>query len=528
MNRVRDDSEAPAPCLQLHLDDAGRLTDASGTRSWSTGAELPSDGPMRNGVFARWSASDERALVETDSLGLQSLFVARTTNRIFVSPSIPTLLASLRAMHEMNPTEAADAVAFDFDAIAAFCIVGFFVGDRTPFAGIRAAPPGWRLESDAAGTRITQFEPNPEITQLDDEALVDELIRRFRTSVERRVANATRPEIVTLTGGKDSRHIAHELARQVGKANVRAVTVERLRRAGDDDTSVAVRVAAGLGIDHQAVPGTAFTLAHEYSKNVATNFNAMDHGWAHPLGAVFQPGDRVWDGLSGDVVIDGTYSSRAQLDAARSGDRVAWSQRLTTIRGGTQRLIHASMGELAPSLDVAAGCELLQAEMAQHLDRPNPVSSFWFWNRTRRAVSVAATGLYGSGVDVVFPFADTDLWSLGMSVPGERMIGQHLQRQMLERDHPDAMILPFANSDFSLRARIARLPNHVRRLGGAFAADGRGVVERARIAGQAASLLARPGRRSECIMYPLNVSRLRAWRRSIERASRGSMARTER
>jgi asparagine synthetase B (glutamine-hydrolysing) len=69
-----------------------------------------------------------RLTVQRDRFGVQPLFWNATPTSVRISPSIDALLAA------GAPAELDDA------AMAVFLRIGFFVGDDTPFAAIRALP----------------------------------------------------------------------------------------------------------------------------------------------------------------------------------------------------------------------------------------------------------------------------------------------------------------------------------------------------------------------------------------------------
>ena len=67
---------------------------------------------------------------------------------------------------------------------------------------------------------------------------------------------------------------------------------------------------------------------------------------------------------------------------------------------------------------------MLRAELAKHADAPNPVASFFFWNRTRREVSLIPYGLLRTIPTVHSPFLDHDLYDLMTSLPLDLCRGQ--------------------------------------------------------------------------------------------------------
>lgn len=76
-------------------------------------------------MFAEWTWDGRRLLVENDRYGLWPLYWFSDRGKVCVA-------ASLRAL-----VRACSLDALDFDALGVFFRLGHFVGDDTPFLGVR-------------------------------------------------------------------------------------------------------------------------------------------------------------------------------------------------------------------------------------------------------------------------------------------------------------------------------------------------------------------------------------------------------
>src|SRR5262249_7604459 len=88
------------------------------------------------GVFARWNWDGSRLTLRNDRYGFFPVFYVATGDGIPVSSSLVELIRRR------------DARRLDLDALNVFHRIGFFIGEDTPLAGVRALPPSAALVWD--------------------------------------------------------------------------------------------------------------------------------------------------------------------------------------------------------------------------------------------------------------------------------------------------------------------------------------------------------------------------------------------
>jgi asparagine synthase (glutamine-hydrolysing) len=386
-----------------------------------------------DGVFAAWTWDGERLTVERDRSGLLPLFYTAGTDAIAVSTSIDALLAS------------GVSAALDDGAIAVFLRAGFFVGDDTPFAAIRALPPGrsWTWTAHE-GVRIADgWTPPAAVTRSRKEA-IDRFSGAFITSMNRRLAAATEPLVVPLTGGHDSRHILLAL-QELRRLPDRCVTATPYPPNAPDDVSIAAMLAATFGIPHDVLPRRTQRLAAEHEKNRITHYCADEHVHLLPLRDYFSehPAD-VFDGLGGDVLsqsqrldqklhrafVDGRFESVA--------DRVLGNAEI--IEPALQHLLTRTA---AHRFDRARALARVAVEAARYADAPNPIAAFFFFTRMRREIALAPYALLDV-CPVWTPFLDRDVVELLMSLPFDLVADRRLHTETLLARYPEFAHLPFA------------------------------------------------------------------------------------
>ena len=414
----------PAPVFIARRSESGFET--SGPSTFRAGRRVGTDG-----IFAEWRWENDRLAIARDRWGVQPLFWSVTPTSVHVSPSIDALLSA------GVPAELDDA------AMAVFLRIGFFVGDDTPFAAIRALPPVTSVAWNADG--ITQHGAwrYPRASELARPQAVERFADCFTAAVDRCLDAASEPIAVPLSGGHDSRHILFAM-HELGRMPDQCVTVHPYPPAAADDVAVARVVAEALGARHVLLPQRTQRIAAEREKNQLTHYCADEHAQFLPLRDYFA--DRrceVFDGLAGDVL-----SQSQRLDAALHADFV---------EGRFDEAAQRILGDLAtiePSLDHLLtrrgaarfsrrlAVSRLATEIARHAGAPNPIAGFFFFSRMRREIALAPYGLLDV-CPVSTPFLDHELVDLLLSLPFALVQDRTLHTETLHRRYPALAHLPF-------------------------------------------------------------------------------------
>jgi hypothetical protein len=129
----------------LTIRQSRGIFDVRGPAGYAAGAIV------KNGPSARWTWDGHILVVENDRHGVFPLFWHASPGTIAVSPSIDALLDS------------GVPATLDDTALAVFLRAGYFAGDDTPFASIRALPPAARLTWDTprANPSVATTTPSP-------------------------------------------------------------------------------------------------------------------------------------------------------------------------------------------------------------------------------------------------------------------------------------------------------------------------------------------------------------------------------
>jgi hypothetical protein len=94
----------------------------------------------------------------------------------------------------------------------------------------------------------------------------------------------------------------------------------------------------------------------------------------------------------------------------------------------------------------------LAREIEPHLDRPNPVASFYFWNRTRREIALAPFSLM-RGLTVHAPYLDRDVVDLLSGLPAALVMDRRLHTEAIAQAYPRMADIPYAMAGAQRRGR---------------------------------------------------------------------------
>lgn len=314
----------------------------------------------------------------------------------------------------------------DYDALAAFIRLGYFVGNTTAFRNIRhAGPEPW----------LTQR------SNISRSSAIDIYGELFRSAVRNRMPDGE--ILLPLSGGRDSRHILYELIEVKKKPST--ITVRQWFPHSNDDTHIARLLARRLGLDHRVVGNSWISIPDELAAHEISDFCSDELAWMLPIRDLIG-GRPTFDGVAGDVLSAGLYLHPGLLDAMDAGD----TKRATDLLFGNESVWRQALSpNLYKKLSRERASEVLCKELAKHLDAPNPVSSFLFWNRTRREIALFGTKILGN---VRMPYLDDAVYDHLTSLPASYFLDNTFHTETINRMFPQFADIPY-DSKGSTRMR---------------------------------------------------------------------------
>jgi asparagine synthase (glutamine-hydrolysing) len=376
-------------------------------------------------IFARWRWDGASLLAETDRYGFYPLHYCIVPDGVMLSPSLTALLAA-GAPPELN-----------YPAIATMLRAAFLPGNDTPFAAIHRLPPGGQLRWDANGVAVQGKFPAPAPRGLSRDQALHAFVAAFRDAMRR--VDTGEPAVVPLSGGRDSRHILLELC-HLGCPPGYCITVDP---KNSNDAEVAQALAQKLGLRHIVLPHF-YDARREPLKNDITNFASLEHGWMLPMIDHFEPGTSViYDGIAGDTLSASSFLDETKLAMFRARDKAAVAN---LVLGDNERFLKNMLSaEMYRKLSREAAAARIEQETEAHLDTPNPVASFYFFNRARRATASAPFGVYLSiAPRIVAPYLDQEVFDLMFPLPPKFMLDRTFHTQAIALAHPQFAGVPYA------------------------------------------------------------------------------------
>lgn len=417
------------PWIRLQRVD-GQVA-ASGTFACTLGHRITLPDGFACGVYAGWQWDGRDLHLDNDRYGLFPLFAWTTADSCTIASDLATLLDL-----------GADR-AFDADGFAAFLRIGFFLDDDTPFAAIRTVPPRATLQWNSSGPQLIGTLPVSARLAISRRDAVDGFIDLFRTAIARRAPEGEFE--LPLSGGRDSRHILLELLRS-GHQPSACITVKHFPPRSNGDVDIARVLSGRVGVGHRVIPQWSDRMAAEKEKNHRTHFCAEEAvQWLALADHLHTTSAQTFDGIAGDVLSQSMYLEPVLLDRLESGD-VGGAASFICSSPTSWLPERAVRGLVSPAMYRAMSFDRARARLeraiAPHVQAPNPVASFYFWNRTRREVGLTPYGLMRDVV-VYAPYLDRDLFDFLTGLPGAMLLDRTLHTEAIARAYPEYADIPY-------------------------------------------------------------------------------------
>jgi len=419
------------PFLQIRFDDQKTFT--VGLTQWVKPL-LPEQTPTTVEVYGAWTWNGTELEASNDRYGICPLFY-RVDAKSF---SIATSLVDLISI-EPNLTT-------DESAMAVFIRLGWMLAEDTPFNEIRALPPAaklrWTPEKFSLTSGFSVIKP-VKIGRDDARSAYSKL---FSLAVSRRL-HAGRSTAVTLSGGRDSRHILLEMCRQKIAPSV-AITLRRYRPLETDDASIAKLLCKSLGIRHQIVNPVRSSAHNETRKNRITHFCTDENHWQMELGdKIGENGVEVsYDGLAGDVLSAGLFFTEERDRAFKQGRLADVARSILSGWAPGDFTVQPLLPEpFCTNLTFDLAVKRLITELERHQNAANPLASFVFWNRTRRGIGMGPLSIFSTLKCLHFPYLDFDVFDFLMSLPSELTADYQFHDETIQLAFPEHAHIPYGS-----------------------------------------------------------------------------------
>ncbi|MBN1688147.1 MAG: hypothetical protein JW893_03530 [Candidatus Omnitrophica bacterium] len=412
----------------FHATFQNGKTITRGISHCNLGHKIPIGTDRIDGIYVDWNWDGQRLEVKNDLYGFYPLYVYHDQNEICISPSIVKLLAE-GAKRDLN-----------WPALGVFMRAGFFIKDDTPFRYIRALPPNAKFLWGNGKLKISGSYTLRDENKLTLSQALDDYIDLFRQAIKRRLPR-NRECFLPLSGGRDSRHILFELLKN-GIRPQSCITVEHYTQGSNEDARIAQLLASTFSLKHILLRQTVPFFNSEYRKNFLTNMCTDEHTHFLIMADILANSNHaIYDGIGGDILTSSRTLSNTILQLFRSRNFRELSNLIfrcdeNLLKWLLRRNIYSKMNR-------ESAIEYLTTELEQHTDVPNPPGSFYFWNRTRREISLSSYALCGFNSLIHMPYIDYDLFNFLAGIPTSLLLNQDFHTRAISRAFPEFDNIPY-------------------------------------------------------------------------------------
>ena len=395
-----------------------------------------------HGSFMEWDIGSQEATIKRDRLGLMPIYYATTEDSLFISGSILDIAKKLKIKN------------IDESAVAAFMRFGSYIGNTTCFHEIKYLRGNEQINVNHSGISITQHQdehPPIKFQGTKDEA-IEIYAELFARAVRKFTAIENIKSGITLSGGRDSRHIFLALAEE--KKPVEAITATQLPPKSSEDATVASLLTEEIGVPHHIVEQPKHYLQNELEKNRIVGFNGGESGWSIPLINTIKQGnyDAMYDGIAGDILSQGLFLTKSRLKLATERNFDALAEDILTTEGYLPQLLTEKAYKRF-SRDKALS--LVRELLREVENNPNPVSAFYFNTPTLRYISQAGTEILGKDRYLFRPYVDPDVYNFLVTLPTEFFIDHTFHTETILKRYPQ-----YAHIRFEIKGNLKGLKTH--------------------------------------------------------------------
>ncbi|MEX2617123.1 MAG: hypothetical protein WD767_13585 [Alphaproteobacteria bacterium] len=315
-------------------------------------------------TYVLFDKGKNEILIGTDRFGFCALYYAQENGSFLFSSSLNLLKNCLKS------------ITPNFDAWDELLTLGDILGTKTVVTQISRARWGQKflLTFNTVKT-IDIWSPETPLF-LDKKQYIKEnnnlLIESMNVT-----KNHQKQKIIFLSGGHDSRRIA--VAANSIDMSVTYATQVALNNSGmDEDTLIAEEVAHRLGqeIFTNPLPNSERILKDTELKDDLISYESQYHGWVMHLLRNIPEGAMIYDGIVGDVTINGHFFVHNPSAISNYSNTDFLAQ---LICGGKKSFLDSR-------LVTSPLFERVRAELALYPNSPHRMTYFFLFNHTRRNI----------------------------------------------------------------------------------------------------------------------------------------------
>jgi len=383
-------------------------------------------------VFTDWIWDGNKFSLTNDRYGFYPIYYFQRENEFAVSPSITKLL------------EIAGNIEFDEDAFSVFLRLGWLIGEDTLFSTIRAVPPAsfltWQNgELNIESKGIIESKP----LKISRREAIENYAELFQKSVEKTLPNDDN-FFVPLSGGRDSRHILFSILKANRKPSA-CLTIIHPPPRPNEDVRIAKQICEKLNLKHLSLKQKNSRFENEIRKNLRSGFSVYEHGWFLALADfITENNSAVYDGIAGDVLSAGLFMTEEKQKLFEQSKFEELADKILESEGYLPKILTRDFSQKCSRERAVSH---LIKEIARHQQQPNPVGSFYFWNRTRRCIAPSPFRLLGNSANIITPYLETELFDFLSSLPAEMLLDKEFHNETIAFAFPEYADFPYENKN---------------------------------------------------------------------------------
>ncbi len=327
----------------------------------------------------------------------------------------------------------------DYEAWEEIFVLGEVIGEKSTVKQIKRLSEGTQIQIKDGKVSFRRYW-QPEIPEPVDEATYIRENNKLLDEAMSLTANQTRPKIVLLSGGEDSRRIALASVRQGLDADFftqETVFKSKYTHWVDADVKLSVKLSDMLKRPHfiESLPNNSQFFEDWKARDSVLGFECVAHEWLWPLVRRITTPSLIYDGIVGDITINGHYFKHhpqaidgyKDIDALAhmiyDGQNAAWVRKLRT---KTETPLVERVKQLLNS----------------YPDNPHRLNFYYIFNHTRRKISCASQFFALQNHWICYPYLYYPLFFQSLSLDPRLQLKKYHQRECMAALSPEIISVP--------------------------------------------------------------------------------------
>ena len=385
-------------------------------------------------AYLRYDKISREITIGTDRFGFFPIYYAFEGGCLIFGSSLGFVKSKLK---QRTP---------NYEAWEELMLLGEVIGDKTTVKQIKRLSYGTRIDIKNGRMAFSKFW-SPEVPEpMGEDAYIRENNRLLGEALALTAANP-KHKVVLLSGGEDSRRLAIGAVKQGLAVNFftqESIYGGKYKAGVDRDLKLASKVAALLGRPHFSapMPDNKQYLADCNARDLSLGFECIAHEWLLPLARRIEPGALIYDGIVGDITINGHYFKEFPdaVDKFRDVDA------LTNMICGNRR--SDWLDELRRNTETSLA-DRVRELVSSYPESPHRLTFYYLLNHTRRKISCVSQLFRQHGHSTCYPFLYYPLFLQSLRLDPRRMVTKFYQRECMAAQAPEVLSIPTTREDIS-------------------------------------------------------------------------------